>query len=737
MLKKMILAFVYLSKLLIFRQRFMSNRFPFIRQDDVMDCGPACLAMISKHWGNALPIHYWRERIKPDQSGASLFDLATALEHDHFSCHGFAVDNVEDIDEDCFPFIAHRLYHFVVVYNISNGYVEYGDPAHGIRKISTSEFQSGLEAVLFARPNEEFFTVKSSKRSYNFLFTILKNYKLEFLSILILSILISLVSLAHPFIFQFLLDEGITFGNVEIVQSAIGLMIMFALLNAVLSVLKLTTIEFISYRIDFFMGSSFIKKVFSLPFWWVNRKHHGDFSTRFNELFQIRSFFAEELINDLLDIVSLIIYLTILWSMSQTIFAVVAVSAPLIMLIPLSVTPKIQAYHSEYFMKQAESESLLVDFIKGFSTLKAFNSEVSSRWRFENIFIKKLTADYRSNLLSGWATTFTSFAYAVINAIVLYICIYLAITSDYTVGQTVSVVMIAQMAINPFLKLSYLWGRIIYLKVIVDRLGDIYNASSEDKNIRERNIRASSFEKISSFSFKDVSFKYGRASNEMILQNISMDICSGEHVAVVGPSGSGKSTLAMLATALLEPVNGTILLNGVDINDISRKDLRKKVCLLSQEPHLYHGTILENIVFNESKVDVEKLKIAAKSSDIEEIIAEKPEGFMFPLTFGGAGLSMGQKQRISLARILYRDLSVLFLDEATSSLDLASERRIVLELKNRWKHLAIVSIAHRFETVRLADRIVVIKDGKIVEQGTHDELKKYNGEYCKLFKGLI
>ena len=709
--------------------------YPHVQQNDEMDCGPACMSMISKYYGNDLPIQFWRARMSTNREGTSLFDLAKAAEKVGFVCHGVGVEDLQGLESSLFPLIALRKYHYLVVYRAGWRGPLVGDPAIGVRQMTWADFKTGFDGnVLLLKPTENFYHETAPLRGYWHYIDMFKGQNFELGMVLLTSLMLTVLQLVPAFLSQFIIDEVLANKDVQLLRLVLLATIAAAAMIGVMSWLRSYYISFVSSRFDFASVSAFMRKLFSLPYDFFATRHVGDFTRRLSELDRIRMFVTGSCIETLLHFLNLGVYGFVLFKYSPQVAGVVYCSAPLLLLLSVLFSRRMQKQYGEVFTNRADQEGLIADQIKGMATIKTLGAEVSSRWRFEEALVRTLKATYNFQLTGATLSSLSYFANQAISFAVVGEAAYMAIRGQMTPGQVVSISIISAGIIEPFSALAAMWSEIMEMRTVMDRLNDVFLAESEARADKRALIKQRLRGEI---EFRDVWFRYGGDASDWVLKGMTFRILPGQSVAIVGGSGAGKSTLAMLTARLYEPTKGTILIDGRDYREYDRQWLRKQIGLLLQETSLFHGTILENIAYGDPRPDMARVEAVAEMADAKNFVHEKSSGYDYIITHGGLGLSGGQKQRISIARILYDDPTILFMDEATSSLDANSERVIAKSLREASKDRTVISIAHRYNTVKMSDFAMVVDGGRVVEFGTHAELLAMGGHYAKLFGDQI
>ncbi|MFI5349050.1 MAG: ABC transporter transmembrane domain-containing protein [Elusimicrobiota bacterium] len=706
-------------------------RYPFVRQGDEMECGAACLAMISKFYGNDLPLKFWWHRMNIGQEGASLFDMGKAAEKVGFVSHGLQVDDLSGVEPSLFPLVALRAGHFLVVYRAQRASVLVGDPAIGVSTMTTEEFKKGFRGfVLMLKPTEQFYLESAPLTSYRHYTEMLRGHGAELGLIAALSLTLTALSTIPAFLSQFIIDEVLAKKDLDLL--ALGLLVVVGVTGMIglMNWLRSYYVGFLNSRLGFASTSAFMRRLFSLPYDFFARRHVGDFTRRLAELETVRQFLTSELIGTALDFLNLFGYGIVLFYYSPQVAFAVYLSAPVFVLLSILYSGRMANLYNEGFRARTEQDSLLADQIKGVATLKTLGAEVAARWRFEESLVRTLQVRYRSRIAASSLGGVSSFLGGMISTGVLGLAAYMAVKGQMTPGQVMAVSMLAAGVVAPFKSLAGLWSQIQELRVVLDRLNDIFLAEPEIRPDRRSLIKSRLRGEI---EFRDVWFRYGGESSDWVIKGMSFHIMPGQDVAVVGPSGAGKSTVAVLTARLYEPTRGTILIDGRDYREYDRQWLRRQMGFMLQETTLFHGTLLENIAYGDPRPDINRVQRAVELAGAADFIYDKGDKFDYMITHGGLGLSGGQKQRIGIARLLYTEPVILFLDEATSFVDLKAERTLAHNLKGAFKGRTQITIAHRPHTVRFADFVMVVDGGKVVEFGTHAELVRKRGVFSELF----
>jgi ABC-type bacteriocin/lantibiotic exporter with double-glycine peptidase domain len=705
--------------------------YPWVQQHDEMDCGPACMAMISKYHGRQISIQQWRSKMSTNREGTSLFDLASTGDSMGFVCHGLSIEDVEGIDRNLLPCIVLRQYHYMVLYKVTKNHVIVGDPGIGIRKVPKKEFYEGFVPVaLFLKPTAAFLENPEASQKYRHYLHLFDGLWFEFTLALACSSLFVLISLFPPMLNQFIFDEVLGKRDIGLLWKVLFGGLAVAALDGFMTWARAYYTEYIISKVDFKAKSAFLKKTLSLPYHFFSVRHVGDFTRRMQELEKVRSFMTTSVFGLVLSLLSIVIYFAVILLYSVKIAFLVLALVPGFFLISILFSKKLGTLYSELFVCFSEQDGLLNDLIKGVGAIKSSGAELASRWRFEERLVKTIKNRFKFGLTGASLSAIIEGYLQFSKLTVLGYAAFLAMQGELSIGQVIALTMISTQVLTPFFTLATQWPELQEIKMVLNRLNDIFLNPSEGKKLN------SSFkpERLrGEIEFRDVWFRYGGDSTDWTLRGVSFKIEAGQNVAVVGPSGSGKSTIAYLITRMYEPTKGQIFIDGRDYHEYDLDWLRAQLGLLLQESHLFNGSILENIAFSTPEPSESRVVDAATLAAADEFIRRKPGGYQYHLSHGGMGLSGGEKQRVALARTLYTQPSILILDEATSALDGLNEALLLENLKTRRKSGTVISIAHRYSTVAASDFILVLQAGTVVGFGSKDELRENNLLYQKLF----
>jgi ATP-binding cassette subfamily B protein len=708
------------------------RRFAWIQQAEEMDCGAACLAMICKHYGIGMTLGKLRELANVTTQGATLDSLARTGESIGFTTRGVqcTFDTLRSFE---LPVIVHwEGYHYVVVYGLSSSQVWVADPAVGFRKMSVEEFERGWSGtcLTFTR-RQDVAAVAASRSPWVRFARYLLPYKKILVHLFMATFVIQILGIVPPMIIQNILDGVIVHQNVSLLHLLIVGLIISNLFTQLTATIRATLANFMVRKLDFTMMSQFLRHTFSLPYSFFAKRKTGDIFARFQENQTIRAFLTESTITTVLNLLMIFIYFSVLFLYNVKLtLLLIAFVVPILGLTVL-VTPRVKKFAREVFAASTDAKSYLMESIGGAETVKGMGIERPVRLKWETKYAKALEIQYRAaafNIGVGFCGQLLNSATTVA---ILWAGASLVLDRELTIGQLIAFNALMGSVLSPLMGLVGLWSLANDASVAMERLGDVLDLEPEQKaeDIASRVVIP---ELQGDVRFESVYFRYGGEDTPYVLENISLDIKPGELIAIVGRSGSGKTTLAKLLVGFYQPSEGRLTVDGYDISVIDKEYYRQQVGYVMQSNLLFSGTIAENIACGNDEPDRRRIEDVAKKADAHAFISKMPQGYQQIVGERGTGLSGGQIQRLCIARALYREPRLLVLDEATSALDSQSESNIIASLDEVLKGRTAVVIAHRLSTIMRADKILVLYEGKVVEQGRHQELVDRKGMYYEL-----
>jgi subfamily B ATP-binding cassette protein HlyB/CyaB len=554
-------------------------------------------------------------------------------------------------------------------------------------------------------------------------------YRRPLAHVLVASLFIQLFALVTPLFFQVVVDKVLVHNSVSTLLVVVISLALIGLFDVTLQYLRSYALSHTASRLDVELGRRLFAHLLRLPLAYFETRAAGQMVARVRELETIRSFLTGQGVTSLIDIVFAIVLFAVLLLYSVRLTIVVAVSIPVYTAIAAFIRPVLRDKIKEKFYNNASSQQFLVESIVGAYTLKAAAVEplVQSQW--EEKLAAYVKTSFQAAMLGNLGQNAIQYVEKLATALILYFGARAVIAGDMTVGSLIAFNMISNQCVAPILRLSQLWQDFQQVQISIDRLGDILKSPPESQS----NELAHLAQMSGAISFRDVVFRY-RDGLPDVLRGISFDIAAGQVIGIVGPSGSGKSTLTKLVQRLYVPQQGEITIDGVNINTANTVWIRQQIGVVLQENFLFNKTVHDNIALAAPHMSREGVVRVAKLAGADEFLGKLPQGYDTQIEERGANLSGGQRQRIAIARALTRNPRILILDEATSALDYESERIIQENMKQIVRGRTVIIVAHRLAAVRHCDRIIGMVDGRIVEDGTHDELlQREHGLYRRLW----
>lgn len=722
--------------------------FPVYRQLEQMDCGPTCLRMIAKYYGRHYSLETLRGYSFITREGVSLMGISEAALRIGLRTQGTRLAFDQLNEEVPLPCILHwNQNHFVVLppqdlkRNIRNNKILVVDPAHGQIKVSNDTFlkawattsdKSGI--ALLMEPAPSFYASedeKTGQHGLGFLFRYLRPYR-RFIVQLILGLLAgSILSLIAPFLTQGLVDYGINQQNVNFVYLILAAQLSLFLGNTAIEIIRGWIILHVSTRVNISIISDFLVKLMKLPIRFFDTRVAGDINQRILDQSKIEQFLSVTTLNTLFSLVTLVVFSIVLSIYGLSIFLIFILGSALSVGWIVAFLKKRRELDYARFQRMTDNQNSLFEIIMGLQEIKLTGSETTHRWKWEHIQSRLFRIRIRGLALAQYQSIGSSVFTQLKNILVTFVAAREVMRGNMTLGMMLSVSYIIGQMNSPVEQLLSFLLIAQDARISVDRLSEIHEREDEEKDgqlMPDFDLRG--------LTLKDVSFQYGGPDSPMVLDGINLTIPCGKTTAIVGASGSGKTTLMKVLLKYYEPVRGQVCLGSTDINLISPKWWWQQCGVVQSDGYVFSNTIERNICVQEP-TDNNKLLSAIRISNIEPFINSLPLGVLTKIGNIGKGISSGQKQRILIARAIYKEPRFLFLDEATSTLDANNERIIIENLDNFFVGRTVVVIAHRLSTVKHADQIVVMENGRIVETGTHQALTNLKGKYYELVKNQL
>jgi subfamily B ATP-binding cassette protein HlyB/CyaB len=548
--------------------------------------------------------------------------------------------------------------------------------------------------------------------------------------VLVASFFLQLFALVSPLFFQVVIDKVLVHRSMSTLDVLVIGLIAIAAFETVLAILRTYLFSHTTNRIDVELGARLFRHLLALPLAYFQARRVGDSVARVRELENIRNFLTGSALTLVIDLFFTFVFIAVMFFYSPLLSWIVVGSLPLYVAISAGAAPLFRRRVDEKFQRGAENQAFLVESVAGAETLKAMAVEPQMQRRWEEQLASYVAASFRVTSLGNVTSQTVQLISKLVTAATLYFGAKLVIDGDLTVGELVAFNMLAGRVSGPVLRLAQIWQDFHQARLSVARLGDILNTPAEPVyNPGRTSLPAVRGE----VAFEHVTFRY-RVDGPEILHDINLRVPPGQVLGIVGPSGSGKSTLSKLVQRLYVPESGRVLIDGVDVAQVDPAWLRRQIGVVLQESVLFNRSIRDNIALADPAMSIERVVAAAKLSGAHDFILELPEGYDTVVSERGGTLSGGQRQRIAIARALTADPRILVFDEATSALDYESERIVQQNMAQIARGRTVFVIAHRLSALRIADRIVTIERGRIVEEGTHDELIKTGGRYAILYR---
>ncbi len=722
--------------------------FPFERQADALDCGPTCLQMVARYYGKQFSLPDLRDKSYITREGVSFLGISEAAESIGFRTLGVRIPFKKLAEETPLPCIVHwRQKHFVVVYKIKKGTVYVADPARGLVRYSMEEFeknwamtsidQEKLGLVLILQPTPEFYEqeeAKDRRSGFRFLFRYVKMYRKYFFQIFLGLFIGSIIQLILPFLTQSVIDIGINTNDLGFIY-----LILFAQLALVVGRM---TVEFvrgwlllhISTRVNVAIVSGFLYKLMSLPLSYFDTKLSGDLLQRIEDNQRIESFLSNTSLSVLFSFVNLLVFGVVLAIYNYTILLIfLAGTAFYISWVSFFMRSRARLDHKR-FKQLSDHNAKLIDIITGMQEIKLTQSETSKRWDWENIQASLFKTRVKAMSLSQYQMAGGRLINEASNVIITIIAATAVLSNSMTLGMMLAVQFIIGQLNIPVNQMVVFFRTAQDARMSLDRLSEVHTSEPEESEdaMKVKNLPANR-----SIYINNLSFQYEGPRSPYVLKDIDLVIPERKVTALVGTSGSGKTTMLKLILGFYNPVEGDILVGDTNLRNLSLRIWRQKVGVVMQDGYIFPDSIANNVAPGVDVIDKDKLLKATSIANMNDFVDTLPLGINTRIGHNGHGLSQGQKQRILIARALYKNPEYLFFDEATNSLDAANEKQIVANLNEYFSGKTVLVIAHRLSTVRNADNIVVVDKGRIIESGTHPELISKQGIYYNLVRDQL
>jgi len=720
------------------------NDFPFYKQYEAMDCGPSCLRMIAKFHGRSYSLSYLREKSFVTREGSSLQGLYEAAEAIGLQGRCVLASLEFLISEAKLPCIVHwDRNHFVVVYRVKDGYVHIADPAFGKCALSEEEFlsrwaDSGTEGyILLLEPTEKFLShqeTEEPRKGLLFLFSYMRPY-LQLLSQIGLAMILgSAIQLVLPFLTRMIVDRGIGGRNIGLLKLILLGQFVLILGRACAYFLREWILFYISTPINITLVHDFLLKLTKLPLGYFDAKRIGDTLQRLNDHQRVESFITHSILGLLFTVMNLAVFGVVLAIYSTRIFLIFLIGTFLYFLWIRIFLSRRREIDFLKFRRMGKSQNTVIQLIMGMQEIRLNGCERKKTADWINVQESLYETGLRSMALVQKQQLGCTLLQETQYILITYLAAISVISGSITLGTMLAIQFILGQLRGPVDQLLRFIGEAQDARISFERIEDIHTLPNEEN---EDDAKEETVPETADIMVDGVSFRYGGPHSETVLKGVSLVIPNGRTTALVGTSGSGKTTLLKLLLGVYRPVEGKIRIGDTSLSGLSLKAWRDKCGVVMQDGYIFSDTIADNIALTDETVDEDRVMEAATAANIDDFIQTLPLKYRTMIGLDGHGLSQGQKQRILIARAVYKNPRYVFFDEATNSLDTQNESIIMKNLERFFAGKTVVVVAHRLSTVKNADRIVVLDRGVIVETGRHEELIAKRGAYYNLVSNQL
>ena len=704
-------------------------------QVDTRDCGVAALAMVLGYYGSYVSLATLREKAKTTNDGTTALGLVKVAEELGFETRALKVDmTLFGMEEVSYPFIAHvlkdgKLLHYYVVTGYDKHTIHVADPDPQVKmtKIPRERFaQEWTGITIFLAPSPAYKPSQEKKNGLLDFIPLLTKQKGLITNIVLATLLVTVINIVGSYYLQSIIDTYVpdqlktTLGMISV-----GLIIVY-ILQQFLSYAQEYLLLILGQRLSIDVILSYIKHVFQLPMSFFATRRTGEIISRFTDANRIIDALASTILSIFLDVSIVSVIAVVLFSQNASLFFLTLLGIPVYALIIFLFMKPFEKMNHETMEANSVLSSSIIEDINGIETIKSLTSEKQRYQKIDKEFVTYLKKSFAYSRSESLQKVLKAAARLILNVLILWVGATLVMDQKISLGQLITYNTLLIYFTNPLENIINLQTKLQAARVANERLNEVYLVPSEfeeEKLIRDLSLLQANIE------FRGVSYKYGYGKN--VLSDIEFSIPAGSKTSFVGVSGSGKTTLAKMLVNFYDPNQGEICLGGVNLNQLDKKALRQYINYLPQQPYVFNGTILENLLLGAREgTSQEDILRAVELAEIRADIEQMPLNYQTELTADGAGISGGQRQRIALARALLTDAPVLILDEATSSLDILTEKRIIDNLMQLDK--TIIFIAHRLTIAERSEKVVVLDQGRIVESGSHQELLEKEGFYYHL-----
>ena len=714
----------------------VTDLFPVFRASGQVTEAVACFRMLAKVMG--FPVksdvlgRLLEEQIQ--RSGGLSLQLCAALAEYFGLQTQLAEVPLELMDRVTTPSLLLNGDELAVLYAVRPGELLLGAPREGLVTRTAEELMrlqpeeaKGLPVLLLRTLP----TTPKSRFGLKWFLPAIKKNRKALIEVLVASLFVQLFQLMNPLLIQQIIDKVIGQNGMSTLPVLGVLLVAFSIFENLLTALRTNLFVDTTNRIDLSLGEVIIDHLLKLPLGYFDKRPVGELSSRLGEMENIRSFLTGTALTVVLDSVFSVIYIIVMLIYSWILTIVALLLVPILGAITLGMSPVVRAQLRTKAELNARTQSHLVEVLSGIQTVKAQNFELKARWRWKENYSKFVAEGFRNAMTSTTANSLTAFLNQLSSLSIICVGAYLVLQGQLTLGGLIAFRIIAGYVTQPLLRLVNLYQTFQQTALSMERLADIVDTPQESELVDRTNIPMPEIQ--GQITYEDLCFRFGK-EGPLQLSNVSVMVEAGQFVGIVGQSGSGKSTLTKLLPRLYPPLSGRIFIDGYDIAKVELYSLRRQIGIVPQESLLFEGTVQDNIALTNPEATSEEIIAAARIACAHDFIMQLPMGYNTPVGERGGSLSGGQRQRIAIARTVLQNPRVLIMDEATSALDVDTERKVCLNLMEALRGRTVLFITHRLNTIRSADRILLMHQGALSEDGSHAELMELKGRYYTLYR---